>query len=100
MSVESQNREVVWEFLNHEDQAKLTQLAKDLEGFEGKDMLNFGHVISSTREYKKFELISQDKDNAVVAVVLHDQSQIKFQLAKGNQGRWTVDLPLEMISIP
>lgn len=90
-SLEVQDHDTVWEFLSDSDRNALDALAKPIKGKEGKDMLQMGHVLSSTREYKKFEILSKKDDWAEVAIVLHDESKIRVVMQK-ERGRWTVDL--------
>ena len=58
-----------------------------------EDMLRFGHVISSTREYKKLELIQSDASVATVRIVRHDESGLDIEM-HNEDGRWTIELPI------
>ena len=58
-----------------------------------EDMLRFGHVISSTREYKKIELIQSDESVATVRIVRHDESGLDIEMHH-EDGRWTIELPI------
>ena len=99
-TVEYQNSEKVWNYLSEENRKQLQNRADAVNALQNgtkqqipADMLRFGHVISSTREYEKFEVKSQDEQTAVVAIILHDKSTILVEMKRENQ-RWTVDLPL------
>ena len=52
-----------------------------------------GHVISSTREYKKLEVSSKTDQEAMVDIVMHDGSKKSVRLHR-ESGRWAIDLPL------
>lgn len=92
ISVENQDRDSVWEFLKQQDRDALERLGQKA-GLEGKDMLNFGHVLSSTREYKRFETVQHDDSRALVAIQKHDGSQIELELNK-ERGHWVVGLDI------
>ena len=93
----------MWEYLSTATQKNLDKRAdafnaQSQNGIprKGCDMLRTtGHVISSTREYKKIEVSSQTAEEAVVNIVMHDGSVKSLTLHREN-GRWTIDLPLGM----
>ena len=100
-AVEAQDSDVVWEFLSSQTREKLEKRAEDFNNLpehgntvRGRDMLRFGHVLSSTREYKKIIVASSDETHAAVQIVLHDGAVIPVDLHR-ESNRWTVDLPLE-----
>ena len=102
-TAEVQNVGEMWEYLSTATQKSLNERAdafnaQSQNGIprKGCDMLRTtGHVISSTREYKKIEVSSQTAEEAVVNIVMHDGSVKSLTLHREN-GRWTIDLPLGM----
>ena len=99
-AVEIQDNEAIWEFLSSDTRKKLDDKASQFNATPehgksrmGADMLRAGHVLSSTREYKKVVLASQNNDSADVDIVLHDDRNLRIQLKKEN-GRWAVELPI------
>lgn len=99
-ATEGQSPETMWEFLSSETRRKLEERASSFnatstngETRRGYDMLRAGHVLSSTREYKKIELASLDGEKAIVNIVMHDGSNIPVALHR-EDGRWAIDLPL------
>jgi len=99
-AAESQDLPLAWAFLGHSTREALDSQAAsfnaahpNLPPREGVDMLRFGRMLSSTREYKKFEVTSADADRAVVSIVLHDATQIDVELRR-ESGRWAIDLPV------
>lgn len=99
-AAESQDLPLAWEFLGHSTREALASQAAsfnaahpNLPPREGADMLRFGRMLSSTREYKKFEVTSADADKAMVSIVLHDAAQINVELRR-ESGRWVIDLPV------
>ena len=97
-TAESQDIEAMWEFLSEKTRSRLTERAEafnarsGVTSHRGCDMLRPGHVLSSTREYKKLEVASQDDSSAAVDIVLHDGSRITVRLHR-EAGRWVIDLP-------
>ena len=90
----------MWEFLSDKTRKALDERASRLNDIpnhgisrSGFEMLRTGHVLSSTREYKKLVLASQNNDSAEVDIVLHNDKNIRIPLKKEN-GRWAVDLPI------
>ncbi len=99
-AVEGQDNEAIWAFLSDETRKKLDDKAAQFNASPdsgrtrtGADMIRAGHVLSSTREYKKMVLASQNNDSADVDIVLHDDRNLRIQLKKEN-GRWAVELPI------
>ena len=100
-TAEVQNVEVMWEYLSTATQKSLNERAdafnaqsQNGSSRKGFEMLRTtGHVISSTREYKKLEVSSQTAEEAVVDIVMQDGSVKSLTLHREN-GRWTIDLPL------
>ena len=104
-AVESQDENTVWEFLSEQTRQKLDQSAEKFNQNpasgaprKGKDMLRFGHVISSTREYKKIVLSTKDDNHAVVNIVLHDETTHSVELIRESD-RWAIALPLDRMDI-
>lgn len=104
-AVEVQDTDTVWEFLSSSTRNELEKRAENFNqmpdhgtAVQGRDMLRFGHVLSSTREYKKIELKSSDQTHATVQIVLHDESVIPVELHR-ESNRWTLDLPLPEMEI-
>ena len=100
-AVEGQNPEIVWEFLSSPTREKLEKRAEAFNeasdhgvSMRGMDMLRFGHVLSSTREYKKILVSSSDDRHATVHIVRHDESVIPIDLHRESE-RWVIDLPLD-----
>ena len=56
-------------------------------------MIRTGHVVSSTREYRKFELVSETETESVVEIVLQDETRIPVTLHRESD-RWALDLPV------
>ncbi len=102
-TAEVQNVEMMWEFLSSASRDNLNARAESFNAQsknstprKGCDMLRTtGHVISSTREYKKIEVSSQTADEAIVNIVMHNGS-VKSLTLHRESGRWAIDLPLEM----
>ena len=102
-SADAQRTELVWNYLGDKTRAALEQEADafncslprdDAEKRTPHQMLRFGHVISSTREYKKLEVLSSDDQKARVRIVRHnDLAPIDVELIRENH-RWTVELPI------
>jgi len=101
-SAEAQRTDLVWNYLGENTRAALSHEAekfnknieKNSHPRKPEEMMRFGHVISSTREYKKLEVISADQSRAVVRIVrLNEMSPIDVVLTREND-RWTVELPL------
>ena len=105
-NAEVQNVENMWEFLSASTQEALNARAEAFnagshDGIpykgaprKGCDMLRTtGHVISSTREYKKLEVSSKTDQEAMVDIVMHDGSKKSVRLHR-ESGRWAIDLPL------
>lgn len=98
LSLDAHDVEGACVFLSNETRAWLDVRAAALssEGVSrtGCALLRPGHVFSSTREYKKFELSSaQTHDNeAVIEIVMHDASRIPIVLRR-ESNRWAIDLP-------
>ena len=104
-AVEGQNPEMVWEFLSTPTREKLEKRAEAFNqtsdhgvSMRGVDMLRFGHVLSSTREYKKIQVSSSDEHHATVHIMLHDESVIPIDLHRESE-RWVIDLPLDEMEI-
>lgn len=99
-SADAQRTDLVWNYLGDHTRDILQQKADALnQRFMGvmsrqpEDMLRFGHVMSSTREYKKIELVRQDESVAIVRIVRHDAPGLDIEMRNEN-GRWAIDLPL------
>lgn len=98
-AVDIQAHDAVWSFLSSESQNHLDRRAKALavltknNSYAGKDMLRLGHVLSSTREYKKFELLSNDGQRAEVEIIRHEGASLYIQLTR-EHGQWKITLPL------
>lgn len=99
-TTEAQSTETMWEYLSSETRRKLEERAEAFnadtsngEKRRGRDMLRAGHVLSSTREYKKLEVAASDDKEAVVNIVMHDETIIAVKLYR-EDGRWAVTLPL------
>lgn len=99
-SAEAQRTDLAWNYLSKNTREKLQQKVDAFnQRFEGvmmrqpEDMLRFGHVISSTREYKKLELIQSDASVATVRIVRHDESGLDIEM-HNEDGRWTIELPI------
>lgn len=58
-------------------------------------MIRAGHVISSTREYKKFEVDSETPSNATVSIVMQDGTRIPIELIRQKDKRWAIQLPVD-----
>ncbi len=104
-AVESQDEEAVWEFLSQETRNQLEQKAGEynrkhaaVQSRHGREMLRFGHVMSSTREYKKIVVATKDANHAVVNIVLHDESALSVDLFRESD-RWAIGLPLDKMDI-
>lgn len=103
-AVESQDHESVWAFLSVDSQTQLAQRAQALaalaktDSYTGKDMLRLGHVLSSTREYKKFDVLSNDGQTAQVDIIRHEGTDLRIEL-KREQGFWKIALPLSAFNI-
>ena len=93
----------MWEYLSGATREALDSRARAFNAAsggalerKGYDMLRTtGHVISSTREYKKLEISSQTDQEAVVDIVMHDGSKKSIRLHR-EDGRWAIDLPIEV----
>ncbi len=102
ISTESQDIESMWEFLSESSRTKLNQLADDFNRIPGSkarrgcDMIRPGHVLYSTREYKKIEVVSQDNLSAQVDIVMHDDLRKSIFMRRETK-RWAIDLPSEQI---
>ena len=98
-SADAQANEYVWKCLSGKTQAALEARAEAFnkahagQHRRGFDMIRAGHVMSSTREYKKFELASQNDDSASVDIIKHDGSKLTIVLHR-EDNRWAMDLPL------
>lgn len=102
-AVESQDHDSVWAFLSVDSQAQLTQRAQAFAVLaktdsSGKDMLRLGHVLSSTREYKKFDVLSNDGQTARVDIIRHEGTDLRIEL-KREQGFWKIALPLSAFNL-
>ena len=100
-AVEVQDEATVWEFLSQETRNRLEQMAENYNRdhassppLKGREMLRFGHVLSSTREYKKIVVSTKDDNHAVVNIVLHDESTLSVDLFRESD-RWAIGLPLD-----
>lgn len=100
LATEVQDAEEMWEYLSAGTRDKLDEKARELNALvadgmprKGFDMLRAGHVLSTTREYKKIELASQNGQNANVNLVLHDGSIIAIVMHR-EEKRWVIDLPV------
>ena len=99
-TTESQSTETMWEYLSEGTRSKLEARAAEFnaktengEKRRGCDMLRAGHVLSTTREYKKLEVASNDEQEAIINIVMHDGSIIPVSLHR-EANRWAIDLPL------
>lgn len=103
--LDAQNEAGAFECLSRQAQDALTQRADAFNaanpGSERKpsEMLRAGHVIASTREYKKFEIQSQDGAQAAVGIIMQDGSQIPVLLRRDGT-RWAVDLAVPNVNLP
>ena len=100
VAVEMQDNQAVWAFLSGDTRKKLDDKAAQFNDLpehgnnrDGVDMFRTGHVLSSTREYKKLVLASQNNDSADVDIVLHDDKTLRIRLTK-ESGRWAIHLPI------
>ena len=91
----------MWEYLSAETRQRLDSRAQEFNAMQpeggqrrGCDMIRAGHVLSTTREYKKLELAFENDRNAVVKIVLHDGNTIDVAMHRDAQ-RWAIDLPLD-----
>lgn len=99
-ATEGQSPELMWEFLDLQTRERLQQKANAFNasaqnGHTRKawEMLRPGHVMSTTREYKKIKLETVTDTTAVVHIILHDDSEIPVTMQR-EDNRWTVALPL------
>lgn len=97
---EYQDMATVWEYLSGETRQKLDQMATAFNASaengsprKGYEMLRVGHLLSSTREYRKIELVSSDDTSAVLHIILHDETYKTVTLHR-EEGRWAIDLPI------
>ena len=100
VSVEVGDIDSVWTFLSDTTREQLDSRAAAYNEMPqhgtmrtGREMLRTGHVLASTREYKKLVLASRTAESADVDIVLHDDSALRITL-KNENGRWAVMLPL------
>ena len=100
-AVEIQDEDTVWEFLSQNTRSQLEHQAELFNQShpsslprKGADMLRFGHVLSSTREYRKIVVSTEDESHAVVNIVLHDESTLSVDLFRESD-RWAIGLPLD-----
>lgn len=102
-AADAQANERVWKCLSQETQTALEARADAFNQAHpgqkrmGYDMLRAGHVMSSTREYKKFELASQDAASASVDIVKQNGSKLTVVLHR-EDNRWAMDLPLPAVN--
>ena len=98
-TLDAQDNDDAWAFLSSRSKNSLEKLALDYnQTHDGVNrapahMLRFGHVIASTREYKKILCSNQNESSAVVDVVLQNGNTLQIQLVKENS-QWAVDLPI------
>lgn len=99
-TAEVQDTETMWEFLDAQTRDALQKKADAFNasaenGHPRKawEMLRPGHVMATTREYKKIKPQTVTDTTAVVSIVLHDDSEITVTMQRENN-RWTVALPL------
>ncbi|MBQ9241628.1 MAG: hypothetical protein IJ165_00120 [Proteobacteria bacterium] len=97
---EYQDMANVWEYLSAETRQKLDQMASAFNASaengsprKGYEMLRTGHLLSSTREYRKIELVSSDDTSAELHIILHDETYKTVTLHR-EEGRWAIDLPI------
>ena len=99
LDVETQNNASVWKYLGTSTRAELDRLASEYNARHaspprrGEDRIRTGHVVSSTREYRKFELVSETETESVVEIVLQDETRIPVTLHRESD-RWALDLPV------
>lgn len=100
VAVESQNTKEMWEYLDPKTRDALQKKADDFNknpqnGHKRQawDMLRPGHVMATTREYKRIKLDKADEHSANVDIVLHDDSKVTVTMQRIDN-RWTVALPL------
>ena len=98
-ALDAQDRESACEFLSSKTRAKLDELARQSMDVTGEAertgcrIIRSSHVVSSTREYRKFEVTSSSDTEAVVDIVLQNDSRISIALHR-EKDRWAIDLPL------
>lgn len=98
-TLDAQDNDDAWAFLSARSKHSLEKLANDYnQTHDGANrspahMLRFGHVIASTREYKKIQCSTQNDAAAIVDVVLQNGNTIQIPLVKENS-QWAVDLPI------
>ena len=99
-AVETQDYDTAWEFLSEQTRRDLDAKAAEFNAMPdhgvtvtGREMLRFGHVLSSTREYKKIAVASANDTVAEVEIILHDASKIPVTLHR-ESNRWAVNLPI------
>lgn len=97
---EYQDTASMWEYLSADTRGKLDSLAADFNASEangkprkGHEMLCPGHVLATTREYRKLEIISSNNEIAVLHIILHDDTYKTVTLHK-EEGRWAINLPI------
>lgn len=103
--LDAQNEAKALDCLTDEAQNALAQRAEAFNAVhadgkrEPSEMLRAGHVIASTREYKKFEVQSEDESRAIVDIVMQDGSKIPVSLRR-ESARWAVELDITRIQTP
>ena len=98
-SADAERTDLVWNYLSKNTRDILQKKADEFNQISkterpAHEMIRFGHVMSSTREYKKLDVENENDLEAVVNIVKHDDSTIQVVLKK-EDGHWTIDLPLE-----
>lgn len=98
-TLDAQDNDNAWAFLSSPTKNSLEKLANDYnQSHDGVNrspalMLRFGHVIASTREYKKINCTGRNDASATVDVVLQNGNTLQIHLVKENS-QWAVDLPI------
>lgn len=103
--LDAQNEEGAYACLSSEAQKSLADRAEafNADHPDGKrtpgEMLRAGHVVASTREYKKFEVQTEDRTKAVVDIVMQDGRKIPVALRREAE-RWSIELDISREKVP
>lgn len=104
--LDAQDYDSVWACLSQTSQNALRSKARAFNQNHPEnprlpqDLLRAGHVVSSTREYKKFETLSLNGQCATVAIVMQNNlPTIKTTLCLEND-HWKISLPLDSNNHP
>lgn len=98
--LEYQDTATIWEYLSTRtrqaldaEAAAFNENASNGAPRKGHEMLRPGHVLATTREYKKIETVSSNGETAVMHIILHDETFKTVTLHK-EEGRWAIHLPI------